>query len=258
MTFEFDGSTYRDFSSHQRQWGSQLIESLDLCGTENVLDLGCGDGSLTSILAENLPNGHVLGVDASEGMISAASELRSENIDFQLADIDTLQILEKYDVIFSNAALHWAHDHATLLQRCIDALVPEGILRFQFAAHGNCSNLIAVLREIMDLPEFCSQFENFEWPWYMPRASEYERVLKNYSFREFRAWEERVDTVFENSGDLAGWIEQPSIVPFVAHLPSPANSRFSELVVDRMEQRTQRKDGSYVEIFNRLNVFAVK
>ncbi|MCX5880687.1 MAG: methyltransferase domain-containing protein [Deltaproteobacteria bacterium] len=61
MTYEFDGKKYEKASSHQVEWGEKLIEELALEGTERILDLGCGDGTLSVQLARLVPNGEVIG-----------------------------------------------------------------------------------------------------------------------------------------------------------------------------------------------------
>lgn len=61
-TFEFDGEKYKKASKHQKEWGNSLISELSLNGNEQILDLGCGDGSLTEQLAQLVPNGSVLGI----------------------------------------------------------------------------------------------------------------------------------------------------------------------------------------------------
>ena len=72
MTYEFDGTKYAQASTHQKEWGTRLIEELELQGHESVLDLGCGDGTLTAQIAELLPTGRVTGIDSSQGMIDTA------------------------------------------------------------------------------------------------------------------------------------------------------------------------------------------
>ena len=62
MAHEFDGKKYERASSHQKEWGTKLIAELSLIGSEHVLDLGCGDGVLTSQIAELVPDGDVLAV----------------------------------------------------------------------------------------------------------------------------------------------------------------------------------------------------
>jgi trans-aconitate 2-methyltransferase len=74
MSHEFDGKRYEKASAHQKEWGSTIIAQLGLTGHERVLDLGCGDGLLTSQVADLLPDGEVVGIDASQGMIEVARE----------------------------------------------------------------------------------------------------------------------------------------------------------------------------------------
>ncbi|MDR2870610.1 MAG: class I SAM-dependent methyltransferase, partial [Deferribacteraceae bacterium] len=75
MSYEFNGEAYKKASAHQEDWGKRLISELNLQGNEAVLDLGCGDGRVTAQLAELLPNGRVIGIDASKGMIESAKRL---------------------------------------------------------------------------------------------------------------------------------------------------------------------------------------
>lgn len=72
--YEFDGEKYKAASLHQREWGTSLISQLSLRGNEKILDLGCGDGSLTEQLSLLVPNGKVLGIDTSMGMINTAKK----------------------------------------------------------------------------------------------------------------------------------------------------------------------------------------
>ena len=51
MAFDFDGKKYREASTHQKEWGQKLINELNLKGDESILDLGCGDGVITTQLA---------------------------------------------------------------------------------------------------------------------------------------------------------------------------------------------------------------
>jgi ubiquinone/menaquinone biosynthesis C-methylase UbiE len=81
--YEFDGNKYKQASSHQKEWGQKLISETRFAGTENILDLGCGDGTLTSQLAELVPNGRVLGIDASSGMIQTAKQCKKSNCIFR-------------------------------------------------------------------------------------------------------------------------------------------------------------------------------
>ena len=168
MAYEFDGKKYQKASSHQRTWGHRLIAELDLRGNEKILDLGCGDGSLSARIAERLPRGEVVGIDGSRGMIAAALPKSRQNLHFLLMDINHLNFVEKFDVVFSNAALHWVHDHRKLFAHVRRVLRADGRVRFNFAGDGNCSHFFNVVRRAMARESYAGYFHDFQWPWYMP------------------------------------------------------------------------------------------
>jgi trans-aconitate methyltransferase len=95
MAHEFDGERYGQASAHQREWGTTLIAELSLQGTEHVLDLGCGDGALTARIAALVPRGHVMGIDASQGMIAAAQPKACENLRFVRMDINNDYVVRR-------------------------------------------------------------------------------------------------------------------------------------------------------------------
>ena len=256
MAHEFDGKKYAKASAHQKAWGNRLIAELDFSGNERVLDLGCGDGALSLKLAELVPNGKVVGIDASKGMIETAKEHEAENLEFLLMDIDKLDFKMKFDLIFSNATLHWIKDHKKLWNSVTELLYPNGIVRFNFAADGNCSNFFFVIEEVMALEKYRAYFSDFEWPWYMPHLSEYENILESYPFFDIRIEEENADRYFPDKDAMIGWIDQPSIVPFLKYVPEPERNAFRETVIERMLGRTSKEDGTCFETFRRINVFA--
>ena len=130
MAHEFDGKKYADASAHQKEWGARLIAELVLQGPKRVLDLGCGDGALTAQIAALLPQGEVIGIDSSQSMLDVANQKQAENLRFLLMNINQLNFVDEFDVIFSNATLHWVKDHQRLLANVRRALRTDGVLRF--------------------------------------------------------------------------------------------------------------------------------
>ncbi len=258
MTYEFDGEQYRKASSHQKLWGARLIEEIELTGDERVLDMGCGDGELTAQLALRVPQGSVLGIDGSEGMIATTGRHRAHNLRFALQDINTLDSEDAFDLVFSNATLHWVKNHQALLGRVYRALRNGGVLRFNFAGDGNCTHLLAVLRKTMSLPAYRPLFDDFDWPWFMPTVEQYQDLVRGHAFADIRVRLENADHFFADAEAMVRWVEQPSLIPFLAHLGEPHRQRFRDLVVEQMVQKTERADGRCFETFRRINVFARK
>jgi trans-aconitate 2-methyltransferase len=255
--YDFDPGKYRQASNHQRDWGNRLIEELDLRGDEKILDLGCGEGTLSARLAERVPKGGVVGMDSSAPMIEAAKALETSNLRFLCRDIDDLDFVQGFDVVFSNAALHWVREHDRLLINVHWALKPGGVARFNFAGDGNCPNFLGVVRELMASEEYSRYFEAFIWPWYMPTVCSYEVKVRSTGLFDFRVWGEAVDRRF-SAEELIGWIEQPSLVPLLEQLPSDTKESFRDDAVGMMLERTVQPDGDFVETFRRINLLARK
>ena len=258
MAHEFDGKKYEQASAHQREWGSRIISELQLQGDEWVLDLGCGDGSLSAQIADTLTTGMVFGIDASQGMIDAALPKERANLRFHKLDIGEISFVEEFDVVFSNATLHWVQEHRPLLRNVHRALRDGGRVRFNFAGEGNCGHFFAVVREAMSQDPFREFFTEFEWPWYMPAIGEYTALAESAGFRSVEVWEENADRYFPDAGAMARWVEQPSIVPFLPHLPEAHREPFRDYVVQRMTEQTIQEDGRCFETFRRINLRAAR
>lgn len=259
MTFEFDVEKYKKASAHQRQWGKKLISELNLKGSERVLDLGCGDGGITAQLAELVPDGFVIGIDASQNMIDSAQKTqKGKNLRFDLMDINDINFEDEFDVVFSNATLHWVKDHRKLLTNVHKSLKADGILRFNFAGDGNCSNFFKVIKQVMAEKKYAESFDDFDWPWYMPSVDEYEKILKQFGFKEAKVWGENADKFFHDAEAMTKWIDQPSIVPFLKCIDEPDKRSFQDMVTERMIEETIQDDGRCFETFRRINVFAKK
>ncbi|MCU0860997.1 MAG: methyltransferase domain-containing protein [Methanomassiliicoccales archaeon] len=251
--YGFDAERYRAWSRPQREWGERLISSLHLQGDERVLDIGCGEGTLTARIASLVPKGSVLGMDASSSMVGLAKGLEASNLEFVVMDASRMGFEGEFDLVFSNAALHWVLDHRDLLARVCHALRPGGRSRLNFAGEGNCSNLFRVEREEMASEEFAVSFEGFVWPWFMPRPEDHRRMLSEAGFTDIQVEGQVADRHFTTE-ELVNWIDHPSIVPLLEWIGDPAMSqRFRDRVVHRMVEETRTPDGRHFETFRRVD-----
>ncbi len=253
----FDGERYKKASKHQKEWGDRMIAGLDLNGDEHILDMGCGDGTLTEKLAKLVPRGRVLGIDSSASMIRTAKKLEKGNLEFQLMNIEHIDFKEEFDLVFSNATLHWIKGHRTMLRKVFDSLKKGGFIRFNFGSKGNCSNFNEVAQEVISNEPFKKYFRGFEWPWYMPNVSSYEIMDGEPAFKGVIAWEENADRYFTEE-ELIGWLDQPTLIPFMQQVDDADKESFRELVIKKMLERTRQPDGRFFETFRRINVYACK
>jgi trans-aconitate methyltransferase len=148
---------------------------LDLLGPqpgERILDLGCGEGSLTEQIAS--AGAAVVGVDTSPEMIAAA---RARGIDARLISAEQLPFDREFDAVFSNAALHWVRDHDALLDSVRRSLKPGGRLVAEFGGYGNVAAIQTGVRALL-----AKRGIIYESSRYYPTDTEYAARLARHGF----------------------------------------------------------------------------
>lgn len=100
-----------------------------------IVDLGCGTGELTREMHHALEAAETLGVDSSPSMLLESRSLGEDKLRFEQGDIESFAASHPFDLIFSNAALHWVADHETVITRLAGFLSPHGQLAIQMPAN---------------------------------------------------------------------------------------------------------------------------
>jgi len=137
-------------------------------------------------------------------------------------------------------------------------LKPNGFIRWNFAGDGTCTNFNSIVQAMMGDDDYKNYFVNFEWPWFMPSKDEYEEILASSGFSEVRIQLDNMDRYFSDCDEMIGWIDQPTIVPFLKYIPEKEKEGFRNRVVDMMIKKTKIPDGRCFETFKRINLKAVK
>lgn len=139
---QWDPGVYERFATERSQPFFDLVGLCTPVPGARVVDLGCGTGKLTARLPELLAAGETRGLDSSAAMLAEASPLSRPGLDFAPADIAWFgtvpEDVGRWDVVFSNAALHWVpEDHSQVLLRWRRALRPGGQLAVQVPANAD-------------------------------------------------------------------------------------------------------------------------
>jgi trans-aconitate 2-methyltransferase len=121
---------YSTFEAERTRPVRDLVAAIHTQPVRTAIDLGCGPGNSTEVLAERFPEAAVSGMDSSEDMIVAASK-RLPGLRFDQGDIASWSAAERFDVILANASLQWVPDHAALYPRLAGQLAPGGTLAVQ-------------------------------------------------------------------------------------------------------------------------------
>lgn len=127
---DWSPALYRRFEDERTRPAIELLARVPLTEPARVIDLGCGPGNSTELLAQRFPRARVIGADSSPAMIAAARE-RLPDVRFELSDIASWAPEEPVDLAFANASLQWITGHERLLPRLFAALAPGGVLAVQ-------------------------------------------------------------------------------------------------------------------------------
>lgn len=195
---DWDAATYDRVADPQEEWGLELLARLELRGDEAVLDAGCGSGRVTRHLAERLPRGRVIGIDASPSMIDRARENLAElgdRVELSVADLTRLELAEPVDAIFSNATFHWILDHQGLYKRLCAAARPGGVLEAQCGGEGNVAEWKRAIEAVEGDERFAPYLRGMLPSYYFASVGDTQNRLRRAGFDVRDVWvEERVVT----------------------------------------------------------------
>jgi len=258
----WDAADYGKHSKAQHQWAMELLAGLRLRGHEAVLDIGCGDGKVTKGIADRLPQGYVVGIDRSVDMIRFAREQYPEhtfqNLRFRQMDVRELDFEDQFDVIFSNAALHWIVDHLSFLGRIEKALKRGGRVLFQMGGKGNAAGMISVLENLLTSKRWQPYFLDFDFPYGFHEERDYERWLDRVGLVADSI--RRVPKEMKHDGreGLVGWF-RTTWLPYIAKVPTGMQKEFILEVVNRyLKKHPLDQEGKSCVRMIRLQVAAHK
>ena len=202
---------YHKFQAQRSAPFYDLLALVDIRENLKVIDLGCGTGNLTRELADALPNSRVTGLDSSPQMLEKAASLTTPNLVFEQGDQSTLT--GEWDLIFSNAALHWSENHAELIPRLFERLQPGGQIAVQIPSnHNHISHQI--YRETAEEDMFKFVLQGFQRYAPVLPIDDYARILFNCGAEEINVFEKIYPHVLENADAVVEWISGTALVPY--------------------------------------------
>jgi len=226
--------------------GAPLLELLAPRAGERILDLGCGDGALTELVAARA---HVTGVDASPEQVAAA---RARGLDAAVVDGTRLAFAAIFDAVFSNAALHWMRDPDAVIAGVWRALKPGGRFVAECGAAGNVESVLRALA--VALARHGGDAEAAS-PWYFPEPAEYRTRLERQGFAV--ASMALIPRPTPLPGTLDDWLDTFA-ESFLATVPPQTRSRVKAEVEDMLRGTLLDAAGIWTVDYVRLRFVALK
>jgi trans-aconitate 2-methyltransferase len=228
-----------------------------------VVDLGCGPGNATELIAEHWPKARVIGVDSSPNMIASAREREEPgHLEFRLGDLATWQPDEPADVVLINAALQWIPGHAALMPRLAAMLAPGGVLGFQmpgiWPGAGSNDPLLETILELTREPQWREKLRRAFGDGTLLDSLGYITALGDAGLRA-EAWETRYTYLLPGTGRLVEYASGSILRPVFALLAPSEAEQFRAEFAQRVGQAHPPRviGGETVEILSQRRVFAV-
>ena len=246
---------------YSRFAGQRLRPALDLIARipaehpQSVVDLGCGTGNVTRILRSRWPRARIIGVDGSPQMLAEASK-GEVDIGWEQSELRSWKPAQKYDLVFSNAALHWLDNHPALFARLAGYIAAGGVLAVQMPCNFGAPSH-TLMHELASSPPWRDALARLLRPMPVLEPAAYYGLLAPRA-RTLDIWEIEYLQVLEGENPVAEWTKGTWLAPLLAALAPDARAVFEAEYRQRVAQAYPRQaDGRTLFPFRRLFIVAV-
>jgi trans-aconitate 2-methyltransferase len=216
-------SQYERFRAERAQPFFDLVTLVRPKPGMRAIDLGCGTGELTSALHGRLACAETLGVDSSETMLARSAAHVAPGLRFELGRIEDER--GTYDLVFSNAALHWVEDHPRLFARLFRMVAPGGQLAVQMPASFDHASHTAAAEVAREEP-FATHLGGFTRSVHVLAPEAYATLLDEVGFAEqavlLRVYAHRL----RSRDDVVEWVKGTLLTDYQKRMPADVFERF--------------------------------
>jgi trans-aconitate 2-methyltransferase len=244
---------YLSYGNERLRPALDLLARIDLAAPRHIVDLGCGPGNVTAMLHERWPDASITGIDNSPEMLQAARKIAA--IQWELGDVATWQPERRYDLIFSNATLHWLDHHEQLFPRLAQAVAAGGFLAVQMPRNFT-SPSHSIVREVARSGPWEEALAPLLREAPVHDATEYYGILEAQA-KQLDIWETEYLHVLTGDNPVADWTRSSLLVPLLAALDEPLRSAFEGEYRRRIDSAyPAEKNGKRLFPFRRIFIVA--
>lgn len=219
----WDPGQYLRYADHRTRPGVELIARIPDVTPKRIVDLGCGTGHLTALLADRFPTASVVGVDSSPEMIEVARGAHPD-VAWEVADLESWDPPDPVDVVYSNAALHWLDDHEALFHRIRSWTNDGGAIAIQMPANWDAPTHRIPARILDD----------DGWPEAARSALLRDRLARPADYRRWLQpatvdlWTTTYHQILEGDDPVWQWVTGSVLRPVLEQLGAPDRDRFAD------------------------------
>lgn len=214
---DWNSKQYIKFKNQRTQPSLDLINRLNTLAPKRVLDIGCGPGNSTAALLNSFPNSEIIGIDSSHDMLNQAKKTYP-SIKFEHCKVpDGLEDIDgRFDLIFSNACIHWIPDHRNLISKLLDKLADNGVIAVQIPLIQEAP-FYKLLNNLISSPEWQKLSEVKIFHNLMPE--EYYDLFSELQC-DFDIWQTTYYHIMESQSSIIEWYKGSGLRPYLDALTS--------------------------------------
>lgn len=256
---DWNATQYLKFESERTRPCDDLASRIPLQSPRRIVDLGCGPGNSTAVLATRFPQAHLTGLDTSADMIEKARK-RLPNVQFALADLNSYTPSEPVDLFFSNAVLHWlpSVDRANVITRLIGSQASGAVFAFQVPDNLSEPSHAAMRQTAVNGP-WAKTLESLQGgrdPFQSPQEI-YDLVKPLCS--KIDLWHTTYYHVLDSHEAIVEWLKGTGLKPFIDPLSLEERESFLNAYLKRLKEAYPvSNDGKVILRFPRVFMVAVK
>lgn len=247
---------YNKFKNIRYQPFYDLADFITPVKGMKAIDLGCGTGEQTAILADKFKEADFIGVDSSAEMLEKSKALETDHLHFRKATTEeTLESGEKWDLIFSNAALQWSDDHETLFAKLLEHLNSNGQFAVQMPVQPE-NKLNKILLELVNEEPFKSYLNGFTRDSPVLSIDAYAQILFDGGLEDLQILQKVYPIIADDHETLYNFISGSALIPYIERLEGEKQALFIKTYKERIAEHFPKLPAIYS--FKRLLLYGKK
>lgn len=256
-------SQYLQYEDARLRPALDLLARIPLVAPRSIVDLGCGAGNVAQWLARRWPDAQIVGVDGDERMLDQARQATSGAAQFRFVECDLAHWRPDHapDLIYSNAALHWIDDHATLFPRLMHEVADHGVFAVQMPDNWRAPSH-RLLDEAAQSPRWRDALNGVVGPYPIHALAQYYAWLAPLA-ANVDAWSteylQRLPMRSDGEHPVVAWLKGSALVPILAALDPRSREAFVADYATAIDGAYPRRDdGSVLFPFRRSFIVATR